>query len=425
MEAYIVEWLNLLGRWVHMITGIAWIGASFYFVWLDNHLHAPQDPKDVEKGIGGEVWSLHGGGFYHAQKFKVAPAKLPEILHWFKWEAYTTWMTGMFMLALIYWYSAEIYLIDPSVADISKSFAVLMGIASLVVGWFVYDYLCKSPLGNDEKKLSAAVFVFVVIMAFILTHLFSGRGAFIHFGAMLGTIMAANVYFVIMPGQQALVDATKEGRAPDPKYGQNAKQRSVHNTYFTLPVLFVMISNHYAMTYGSAWNWLVLIMISLAGALIRVYFVQRHFGEPAKTPLYIAGALLLAVIVALSPTPPAKQAAVTPAATPAAGSEIAAAKAETAVAPAADGFSPQFLAVQSIMQARCTSCHAAQPTQAGFAAPPKGVVLETPEDIIKQAAQIHQQTVLSTVMPIGNLTQITQEERDVLAQWYQAGAKAR
>lgn len=412
MEAYIVEWLNLLGRWVHMITGIAWIGASFYFVWLDNHLHAPKDPKDAEKGIGGELWALHGGGFYHAQKFKVAPAALPETLHWFKWEAYTTWISGMFMLAIIYWYSAEIYLIDPSIADISKSFAILMSIATLAVGWLAYDYLCKSPLGKDEKKLSAVIFVFLVVMAFLLTHLFSGRGAFIHFGAMLGTIMVANVYFVIMPGQQALVDATKAGQAPDPQPAMNAKQRSVHNTYFTLPVLFVMISNHYAITYSSSWNWLTLIMISLAGALIRVYFVQRHFGEPKKTPLYAAGALLLAVIIALSPSPAPKQAA-TSATTPAI---------TTAAQSTQGGFSPTFVAVKGIIDARCVSCHAAQPTQAGFAAPPKGVLLETPQEIVSQAVQIHQQSVLTNAMPIANLTKMTAEERALLDAWFKAGA---
>lgn len=416
MEAYIVEWLNLLGRWVHMITGIAWIGASFYFVWLDNHLHAPKDPADAEKGIGGEVWSLHGGGFYHAQKYKGAPAQLPEVLHWFKWEAYTTWMTGMFMLALIYWYSAEIYLIDPGVADISKSFAVLMGIVTLAAGWLVYDYLCKSPLGKDDKKLGIAIFVFVSIMAFILTHLFSGRGAFIHFGAMLGTIMAANVYFIIMPGQQKMVDAAAAGKIPDPKPAMDAKQRSVHNTYFTLPVLFVMISNHYAMTYGSSWNWLVLILISIAGALIRIYFVKRHFGEASKTPLYIAGAILLAIIIAMAPS--SAPATKVSAAAPATGAVTNTTDSATQAA-----YSPTFIAVQGIMQARCTSCHSAQPTQAGFSAPPKGVVFDTPRDIVTQAALINQQTVLSKVMPIGNLTKMTEDERTLLAQWYQSGAK--
>ena len=301
MEAYIVEWLNLLGRWVHMIVGIAWIGASFYFVWLDNHLHPPKKQEDADKGVGGELWAVHGGGFYHAQKYTVSPPALPDTLHWFKWEAYTTWISGMFMLILIYWYSAEIYLIDPEVAELSKPVAILLGAAFLGLGWVVYDLLCKSPLGKDEKKLSAAIFVYVVVAAFLMCHLFSGRGAFIHFGAMLGTIMVANVFFVIMRGQRAMVDAVRAGRTPDSAPGLKAKQRSVHNTYFTLPVLFTMISNHYATTFGSTYNWLVLIAISLAGALIRVYFVQRHFGKPSTTPLWVAGALLLGVITALKP----------------------------------------------------------------------------------------------------------------------------
>ena len=414
MEAYIVEFLNMLGRWVHMITGIAWIGASFYFVWLDNHLHAPTDPEVADKGVGGELWALHGGGFYNAQKYKVAPKKMPEVLHWFKWEAYTTWMSGMFMLALIYWYSAEIYLIDPSVADISKSAAVVMGAGTLGFGWWAYDFLCKSKIGQDEKKLSAAVFAFTVVMAFFLTHVFSGRGAFIHFGAMLGTIMAANVYFIIMPGQQALVDATNAGTVPDPKYAANAKQRSVHNTYFTLPVLFVMISNHYAMTYGSAWNWLLLILISVAGALIRVYFVQCHFGKASKTPLYVAGGLLFVCFVGMSPIMESKQ-AVAPTLAPATS---------TAVASSGPSESAKtFTAVQSIVKVRCASCHAAKPTQPGFAAAPKGINLETAQDIVKHAATIHQQSVLSKAMPIANLTKMTDQERAFIGQWYKAGAK--
>ena len=289
-----------------------------------------------------------------------------------------------------------------------------MGVATLGFGWWAYDYLCKSKWGEDEKHLSAAVFAFTVIMAFFLTHVFSGRGAFIHFGAMLGTIMAANVYFVIMPGQQALVDATNAGTVPDPKYAANAKQRSVHNTYFTLPVLFVMISNHYAMTYGSAWNWLVLIMISVAGALIRVYFVKRHFGEASKTPIYAAGGLLFLCFLGMSPIMESKQ-AVAPTLAPA-----------TSAATVASGPSESaktFTAVQSIVKVRCASCHAAKPTQAGFAAAPKGINLDTPQDIAKHAASIYQQSVLSKAMPIANMTKMTDDERAFIGQWYKAGAK--
>jgi len=400
MEAYIVDWLNLFGRWVHLITGIAWIGASFYFVWLDNHLLPPRDPKDGERGISGEVWAVHGGGFYHAQKFKLTPPFLPEPLHWFKWEAYWTWMSGVFLLALIYWYGAEIYLIDPSVVALSKPVAILLGVATLVGGWLAYDWLCKSPLGQDERKLGGVIFLFVAVMAFVLCHVFGGRGAYIHYGAMLGTIMVANVFFVIMPGQRELVAACKDGRAPDRTPGLRAKQRSVHNTYFTLPVLFVMISNHYAGTYGSRYNWLILIALSLAGALIRVWFVQRHFGKATPIPLASAAVLLLAVVVAQAPK--------------------SVAPAEAASRSAAEVFAE----VQGIVHERCAGCHAAAPTQPGFAAPPLGVVFDQPRDILTQAVKIHQQTVVSKAMPIGNLTQMTDAERAVLDQWFQAGAKA-
>ncbi len=399
MEAYIVDWLNLLGRWVHMITGIAWIGASFYFIWLDDHLQQPAESQDIEKGVGGEVWSVHGGGFYHAQKYKLAPPELPETLHWFKWEAYTTWMSGVFLLALIYWYGAEIYLIDPNVAQLSKPVAVISGIATLVLGWFAYDRMCKSNLGEDEKKLGAAVFAFLALVAFILCQIFSGRGAYIHFGAVLGTIMVANVFFVIMPGQAALVEATKKGQAPDPRHGLNAKQRSVHNTYFTLPVLFVMISNHYAMSYGHAYNWLILIAISLAGALIRVYFVQRHFGKASPLPMAVAAVILLLVSLAIAPG--------------------TADTGKTGELSAAQLFSK----VKHVLDERCTVCHSISPTQAGFSAPPKGVVFDSVKDILNQAALIHQQTVVSKVMPIGNLTRMTDEERSLLDQWYRGGAK--
>ncbi len=397
MEGYIVEWLSLIGRWVHMITGIAWIGASLYFVWLDNHLRPPESGADAERGVGGEVWAVHGGGFYHAQKYKVAPPALPGDLHWFKWEAYTTWMSGIFLMALIYWYGAEVYLIDPSVAQLSKPVAIGLGVGVLVAGWVVYDLLCKSPLGRDDKVLGAVLFVLIVFAAWGLCQVFSGRGAYIHFGAMLGTIMVANVLFVIIPGQRDLVQAKKEGREPDPIHGITGKQRSVHNTYFTLPVLFVMISNHYAMTYGHEYNWLILVAISLAGALIRIYFVARHFGKASPLPAGAAALLMIGLIVAIAPR-----------------------QSSTAMSASAGTFAD----VQRIVTERCAGCHATQPTQPGFTSPPKGVAFDTPEDIVAKAEQIHQQTVLSNVMPIGNLTKMTAEERAVLGAWYAAGARA-
>ena len=391
MEAYLVDWLNLLARWLHFIAGIAWIGASFYFIWLDNHLETPRDPGDTRAGVGGEVWSVHGGGFYHAQKYKVAPPFIPETLHWFKWEAYSTWLSGMFLLALVYWYGAQVYLIDPSVAELSPLAAVGLAAGILVFGWVVYDLLCKSPLGNNERVFAAVLFVLVGFLAWGLCQLFSGRGAYIHFGAVLGTIMVANVFFVIIPGQKRMVAAAGRGEAPDPADGIRAKQRSVHNTYFTLPVLFVMTSNHYAMTYSHEYNWIILIAISLAGALIRIYFVARHTGKASPLPLIIAGLLLAGVAALIAPR-----------------------------ASAASGEAAALDEVQAVVMQRCTTCHAAQPAHPAFPAAPGGAVLETAEQIAAEAQRIHQQTVLTRVMPIGNLTGITEEERELIDRWYQA-----
>lgn len=401
MEGYVLEWLNLLGRWAHLITGIAWIGASFYFVWLDNHLLPPANVADEERGIGGEVWSVHGGGFYHAQKYKVAPPVLPETLHWFKWEAYTTWITGMFLISLMYWYQAEIYLIDPNVMALSKPVAVTTGMLTLLAGWLAYDQLCKSSLGTQEGKLSAVLLVLLTVSAWGLCQIFSGRGAYLHFGAMLGTIMVANVFFVIMPGQRDLVAAKSEGRSPDPSHGIRAKQRSLHNTYFTLPVLFVMISNHYAMTWGHEYNWLILIALSVAGALIRVYFVQRHKGQATPVPIAIAAVLIMGIAAAIVPMPSTQP-------TP----DVSVSAAEL------------FADVQGIVLERCASCHANQPSQPGFSAPPKGIVLESSDDITRQAQTIHQQVVVTRAMPIGNLTGISDDERATINQWFQRGAKA-
>ncbi|MGI9202303.1 MAG: urate hydroxylase PuuD, partial [Woeseiaceae bacterium] len=301
MEAYVVDWLNLLVRWLHFITGVAWIGSSFYFIWLDNHLQKPRDAADEDKGVGGEVWSVHGGGFYHAQKYKSSPQELPETIHWFKWEAYSTWLSGMFLLILLYWYGAEVYLIDPSIAELSPGVAVAMAAGFIVGGWIVYDLLCKSPLGKNDSVFGVVLFVAVSLLAWALCQLFSGRGAFIHFGAILGTIMVANVFFVIIPGQKKMVAAAARGEQPDPAPGIRGKQRSVHNTYFTLPVLFVMTSNHYAMTYNHPYNWAILIGITLAGALIRVYFVARHKGAASPVPVVIALLILAGVAALIAP----------------------------------------------------------------------------------------------------------------------------
>mgnify|MGYP001604031029 FL=1 len=389
MEAYVVERLNLLVRWLHVIAGIAWIGSSFYFIWLDNSLQSPANPADEGKGVGGEVWSVHGGGFYHAQKYRVAPQVLPSPLHWFKWEAYTTWWSGILLTALIYWYGAGIYLIDPAVADLSQAQAVAAAIGFIAGGWILYDLLCKSPLARDARAFGLVLFGACSLLAWGLCQLFSGRGAFIHFGAVLGTIMVANVFFVIIPGQKKMVAAAERGETPDPKYGIRGKQRSVHNTYFTLPVLFVMTSNHFAMVYGHEFNWLILIGISLAGALIRVWFVARHKGPASPLPAALAVLILLAIAVALAPR---------------SGSEEVAAV--------------SMSEVRGIVDARCASCHSSAPTHPAFPAPPLGIIFDTDEQISADAERIYQQTVVTRVMPIGNLTGMTDEERQVIAGWY-------
>ena len=389
MEAYVVDWLNLFVRWLHFIAGIAWIGSSFYFIWLDNHLQPPKSAADSDKGVGGEVWSVHGGGFYHAQKYRVAPAALPETLHWFKWEAYTTWLSGMFLLLLVYWYGAEVYLIDPEVAALSAPAAIGIAAGFIVGGWLVYDLLCRSPLAAHDGAFAGVLLLLVAVLAWALCELFSGRAAYVHFGAVLGTIMVANVFFVIIPGQRQMVDAAARGEAPDPAPGIRAKQRSVHNTYFTLPVLFAMTSNHYAMTYGHKYNWLILIAISLAGALIRVYFVARHSGRASPLPVASAAALLLAVAAAIAPRP-----ADTPAA------------------------SVSFDDVRVVVAHRCLTCHAAQPSHPAFPAPPAGVVFDNDQQIVADAERIYQQTVVTRAMPIGNLTGISEEERAVIGAWY-------
>ena len=396
METYLLDWLNLLARWLHFVTGIAWIGSSFYFIWLDNHLEAPANADDAARGVGGELWSVHGGGFYRAEKFLGAPPKLPATLHWFKWEAYTTWLSGMFLVALVYWYGASVYLIDPSVADLEPTTAVLLSIAFIVGGWFVYDLLCKSTLLRNDTTLGIVLFVLVSLLAWGLSQVFSGRAAYLHFGAVLGTIMVANVFFVIIPGQRRMVEAAERGESPDPEDGLRGKRRSVHNTYFTLPVLFAMTSNHFAMLYGHPLNWLLLIAVSLAGALIRVYFVARHRGNAPAWPLVVAAVLVLAVVVSVAPRP-----------SPAVATDAA-----------------SFDDVRGIVITRCTSCHAVEPSQPGFVAAPGGVLLETDEQIRAEADRIHQQTVVTRVMPIGNLTAITEDERAIIDQWYRARGSA-
>ena len=391
MHAYVHEWLSLLLRWTHVIVGIAWIGASFYFIWLDNHLESSADPR-----LAGDLWAVHGGGFYHAEKFRGAPPQMPARLHWFKWEAYWTWMSGFALLVVLYYMNAEVYLIDPAVRALSPSGAVGIGLGTLFGGLAVYEGLCRSPLGRNDHALAVVMAVLLIAAAWSLTQVFSGRGAFIHFGALLATIMAGNVANVIIPGQRALVRAVTEGRAPDPAYAARAKQRSVHNTYFTLPVVFTMISGHYAGVYGHPQAWVALVLIAAAGALIRTWFVQRH-KQQARAPVLIAGIVSLACAAAL----------VAPSRAPSSSN-----------APAV-----KFSDVRAVIVQRCTSCHADKPTQPGFTAAPKGVMFDSAELIGRHAVQLHQQAVVTRVMPPGNLTGITDDERRLLDAWYRTGAK--
>jgi len=421
LVSYGVEWLNLLVRWFHLITGIAWIGASFYFVWLDNSIRPPKPGSDLAKrGVSGELWAVHGGGFYNPQKYLVAPAELPDELHWFKWEAYATWLSGFAMLFIVYYFNASAMMINKDVADLSTWQAIGVGLGTLVVGWTVYDLLCRSPLGKRDGLLGIIMYLFIVAAAYVLSHLLSGRAAYIHVGAMIGTMMVGNVLMVIIPGQRKLVDAMRDGKSPDPIYGKRAKQRSVHNNYFTLPVLFIMISNHYAMTYSHAYNWLILAAIIAAGALIRHFFNLRHAGRVSLGFPAAGIALLLAVAVAIAPRPVAPVApAVAVAQTDGTVNAATAATAPAAgAAPVAD-----MAHVQAIITQRCATCHSAQPTQPGFATAPAGIMLQTPDLIRQHADKIYQQAVQLKAMPLGNLTHITEDERAMIAAWYQAGAK--
>jgi len=396
MEAYLLDWANLLLRWVHLITGIAWIGASFYFVMLDTSLKPPKKAEDEKRGVFGELWAVHGGGFYCSQKFLTGPKGEPlsHDLHWSKWEAYSTWLSGMALLAVIYWVGASSYLIDRQVMDLAPSAAIGISVAFLIAGWLVYDLLCRTLMGRDNL-LAALIFIFVVVCDWVLHQVFSARGAYIHVGAMLGTMMVANVFIHIIPGQKRMVEQIRSGQPVDPRPGQIGKQRSVHNTYFTLPVLFIMISNHYPMTYSHPNGWLVLVVLMLAGVLIRQFFVLRHRGQ-VKWWLPAAGAALIAALIVLMAPKPVDSA----------GPQVS------------------FAELNGIMMERCTGCHAATPTWEGFAQPPKGVMLETPEQIGQHAAKIAE-TVASGYMPLGNLTGLTPTEKARIATWFAQGVRLR
>lgn len=389
------EWLNLAIRWFHLTAGIAWIGSSFYFVWLDNHLVPPKTGE-----ASGEVWSVHGGGFYHKQKYQVAPSQMPEDLHWFKWEAYTTWITGFFLLALVYWVGAESFLIDPAKAALTPLQASGLGAASLVAGWLVYDGLCRSPLGQDNRMLGAAWFGALVLAAFALTQVFSARGAYLHVGAIVGSAMVGNVFFVIIPNQRKVVAALVAGEVPDPALGKAAKARSLHNNYMTLPVLFIMISHHYPMTFGAGRPWLVLALLGLTGVAVRHVFNLRHRGAPTAQAMTVASVLALVSVTYVS-----AEKATLPA------------RAESAAAGPAN-----WASVQPIFAKHCTGCHAEKPSSDMVTAPPLGVMLETWPHARQFATRVQKVAVDAEIMPMGNTTGMTRAERDALGRWIAAGA---
>jgi uncharacterized membrane protein len=395
MEGYLLDWANLLLRWLHVIVAIAWIGSSFYFVWLDNSLRPPVSRELKDRGVGGELWAVHGGGFYNPQKYLGAPPSLPEDLHWFYWESYSTWLSGFGLFSVLYLFNPKVFLIDPNVANISPAVAVIAALGFLVLGWLVYDTLCR-VLRKQEKLLAVLVVLYVVAAAYGACHLFSGRAAYLIMGAMIATIMSANVFFWIIPGQRKVVAAMKAGQPVDPIHGQRGKQRSVHNTYFTLPVLFAMLSNHYSMTYSHKHNWLVLVLIMVAGVLIRQFFLLKHKGKINVAYPAAAIAILIGVIAWLAP---AQQAATAGAA--AAGVDIA--------------------QVQKVVEARCVQCHGAKPTM--MPSPAKGVVLDGADAIRGHAQLIYQQVVVQKAMPLGNVTGITDDERALIAKWFEGGAK--
>jgi uncharacterized membrane protein len=399
MTAYLADWIALGVRWLHLIAGIAWIGASFYFVWLDNHLQPPLARDDA---LAGELWAVHGGGFYRSVKYRLAPPALPPTLHWFYWEAYTTWLSGFALLCLLYLARAQAYLIDPSVAALSSTAAIAIAVGVLLLAWLLYDALCRSPLQRHSGALALTLMALFGAEAYALCHLFSGRGAFLLFGSSLGTIMVANVLFVIIPGQRELVRAKREQRAPDPAPGLRGKQRSVHNTYLTLPVLFAMISNHYPMTFGAHENWLVLIAMSLAGAGIRAWFVARHrqaqWRPFALTAVAVAALMIVAVIAALTPRAPNKS------------------EARSLTGTGTGTGTDQAAQVQRILEQRCVPCHSARPTQAGFASAPNGLMLDSLDQLLRHLPEVQQQLAAHT-MPLGNLTGMTSDERALLLGW--------
>jgi uncharacterized membrane protein len=394
LDPVLAEWGGQLLRWIHVIAAIAWIGSSFYFIHLDLSLRRAEG---LPAGVSGEAWQVHGGGFYRMQKYGVAPPELPPELTWFKWEAYATWITGFFLLVWIYYGQAELYTIDPEVLALAPWQAALVGVGSLVLGWFLYDRLCRSTLGRNDVLLGAALLALIVAAAYGYTRLFSPRAAFLHTGALVATWMAGSVLLVIIPNQRTIVADLLAGRSPDPALGRQSKQRSLHNNYFTLPVLFLMLSNHYPLAWSSRWNWLIVGLVVVAGAVVRHFYNERHAGRASPWWVWAvaAGALGVAIILSVQGRP--------------ALAEAGSSKAEAST--------PAFDAALLAIQSRCSMCHAPAPLWPGITAAPKGVRLDTPEAVRRHGEAIRLQSVLTRAMPPNNLTGMTLEERRAVAAW--------
>ena len=397
MELILAESASAILRWLHVIAGIAWIGSSFYFIHLDLSL---RPRPGLPPGVKGDEWQVHGGGFYHMMKYLVAPAQMPDSLTWFKWEAYTTWLSGFALLVLVYYLGADLFLIDKSVLDLTAVQAAVIAFVSLAVAWLAYEGLCRSPLGNHEMALALVGYVFLVALTYGFTHVFSGRGAFTQIGALIGTIMVANVFVIIIPYQKKSVAAMLAGKTPDPRWGALGKQRSVHNNYLTLPVVFLMLSNHYPLFYATRFNWLIVAIVLAMGPVIRHFFNSRHEGKGSPWWTWGVAAAGMAAIAWLSAAGP------------------------RTVSIGALPPTPKFADVSAIVMSRCAMCHAADPVWAGLAAPPKGVLLDTDQHIRLHAPLIAAAAVRSDAMPPGNITEMTPDERLTLASWLAAGAPA-
>jgi uncharacterized membrane protein len=397
----VMEWLEFAARWLHVITAIAWIGSSFYFIALDLGLRkAPNMPE----GVHGEEWQVHGGGFYHIRKYLVAPAALPEHLTWFKWESYWTWMSGFILLCLVYYGGADLYLVDPNVLDIPVWAGIAISLGSIVGGWIGYDLLCRSKLGDNPTVMMVVLYVIIVALAWGFTQVFSGRAAFLHLGAITATIMSANVFIVIIPNQKIVVEDLKAGRTPDAKYGKIAKLRSTHNNYLTLPVIFLMLSNHYPLAFASEWNWLIASLVFLMGVTIRHFFNTMHARGGYKWWTWGATAAIFAVIVWLSVLPlmqddPVEEAALSPRQERFAAHEL-------------------FPDVSNLVYGNCASCHASEVFMAGLAAAPKGVMLDSDRRIAVHAREIYLQAGVTHAMPPGNFAFLTDEDRALIRRWY-------